>query len=650
MAWIDDGTDTPKWVPDDTPGLIPGEREGFVEIKPEAAYGQETVQYVVPEWAAALATSTPDQFDPATPEGKVASYLQDSYAGDTFAMDVEGLENYINRYGLEMIDPILAAFAAERAAGLAGRDPAFDPAVREAQHRFPFSHRSGGVIGDFLRTTGGGIRNLLTNPVVMAAITGGLAIPATAGAAPLLTPVQAAAATGALSGAASSENPFTGALRGGAIGGLTAGAGQYAGELTSGMFPDNPWLGGLARGAAAGGVGAALTGGDIFQSGAIGGITGALSGIGQGTPSLSDQEFDALMADTGLDTLPEPPVASTIPGAVGPLAAQSSVQNFLASVPEAVPGTTLPIGGQELDITSPGALEAAMAAGNLIAPQTSEALPPVSDADFEAAATEAALTEEAPTETKLKDLVKAAKKIHDLMRQMGFGQDVPEFTLPPQDEGESEEAYLARISDLALGYLGLDPNAMRAAGYEPGTPEYLDYVLAQADKVIAAAYGDADPAELEGKSVEELQQEFRGKSEQEMEALARALYVRGALGTKSFREFQIDPFTGQLEYLGEGGGAFGPTAGAQRGYARFLEQVAGQSAPEARRSIQGLLGRDIDIFGLEQARQDRTLQDMLAQFNAFQPEDEEDLYERRGTRGVRRGLLPATSRFWQNFR
>jgi len=34
MAWIDVGTDEPQWVPDDTPGLVSGDREGFATIDP----------------------------------------------------------------------------------------------------------------------------------------------------------------------------------------------------------------------------------------------------------------------------------------------------------------------------------------------------------------------------------------------------------------------------------------------------------------------------------------------------------------------------------------------------------------------------------------------------------------------------------------
>ena len=250
-GFLDVGTDEPQFVTGT--GYQPGGREGFVERL---------------------------DFDPNPPMFGWAPHPLSFYQQADVAPDVlsdENIAQYARAYQYLRENP----------------ETVYDPnsefrrqlAIASDlvnQFNVAIPNKDSSFVQGLLRTGGGMLRNLATNPVVMAAITGGLATPATAGAAPLLTPVQAAATTGAISGAASSENPFTGALRGGAIGGLTAGAGQYAGETVGGMFPDNPWLGGLARGTAAGVTGAALTGGDIFQSGAVGGITGALSGIGQG--------------------------------------------------------------------------------------------------------------------------------------------------------------------------------------------------------------------------------------------------------------------------------------------------------------------------------------------------------------------------------
>jgi hypothetical protein len=447
-------------------------------------------------------------------------------------------------------------------------------------------------------------------------------------------------------------------LKGAAIGGATAGAGQYAGEYTAGMLPDSPWMSQAAAGGAGALTGATLSGGNPLRAGAAGAIMGGISGWGD-TPSQ-------------MDSGSRQPVSYVEGGSSIPAEFLPQIEPMMMRTPENAALLDQLIAEQPAGPT----IEAfsaqaspemqALLSGMGVEPAP---LPPVSDADMEAAATEEALTgeasvegeeptAEAPTEKemKAKDYVKIAKKVYDFLKEMrgGDAPSVEEFVLPEQEEGQSDEEYLAEISDLALGYLGLDVDAMKDAGYEPGTQEYLDYVLAYADKVIAAAFGDADPAEMEGKSVEELQQTFRGKSEKEMEALARALYVRGALGAKSFKESAIDPFTGELEYLGEGEKETAPAA-TQRGYARFLEETAGLSAPEARRSIKGLLDRDIDLFDLGAARKARTLDDMLAEFNATQPVDEEDddLYERRGgtrraTRG--RGMLPAASNFWQQFR
>jgi hypothetical protein len=65
--------------------------------------------------------------------------------------------------------------------------------------------------------------------------------------------------------------------------------------------------------------------------------------------------------------------AAATEGAIAPLASQSSVDAFLATVPEAVPGTQLPVGGALTDITAVGAPAAAVAAGNAITPYTSGA-------------------------------------------------------------------------------------------------------------------------------------------------------------------------------------------------------------------------------------------------------------------------------------
>lgn len=502
----------------------------------------------------------------------------------------------------------------------------------------------------------GGLRNLATNPVIMAALTAGLATPATVGGTAMLTPMQAAATTGAISGAAS-DDPLMGALRGAGIGAATVGVGDYAGEAARGMF-EAPWIEGLARGGAAGLTSAALSGAENpWLAGLQGAAMGALSAPGP-TPTLSDQEFEALLADTDLDAMLAQPTTQPIQlASTGMLPGlyTGAFTPAMQTTPEmALAGELAPMAPAPLTPVAPEIMD----------PMTSllGLTPAISGEDTEPAATEEALTGEEPTaeapktekEMKLADYVKMAKKVYDLMVQMGFGQDTPEFALPDRGENESEEEYLARVSDLALDYLGLDADAMRTAGYEPGTQEYLDYILAQADKVIAAAFGDAPIEELAGQSVEDLQAAFRGKSEAEMEELARALYTRGALGALSFREAQIDPFTGALEETGLlSGEAAGPTAGAQRGYARFLEETSKLTAPEARKAIRGMLGRNVDLFGLEKARKAGELQAMLEDFTASTPEDEEeDQYERRGgSRGIARRAPTARSRgFWDQFR
>ena len=194
---------------------------------------------------------------------------------------------------------------------------------------------------------------------------------------------------------------------------------------------------------------------------------------------------------------------------------------------------------------------------------------------------------------------------------------------------------------------------MRARGLEPGTQPYLDYILARADMLIQAAFGQNPEALLEGESVEDLQAALRGKTQQEMEALSRALYVRGALGGSTFAEQFTDPFSGERMELGTQAGESveGSRAAAQRGYARFLEDAARLSGPQSRQAIRGMLGRNVDLFDLEMNR-GQNLKAQLDPVLASAPEDEEefDQYGRRGgkARGKSKGMLPVQDEtFWQ---
>jgi len=194
-----------------------------------------------------------------------------------------------------------------------------------------------------------------------------------------------------------------------------------------------------------------------------------------------------------------------------------------------------------------------------------------------------------------------AQKLYGLVKQFLGGE---EETLPERREDQSDADYW---QDIAVDYLGLDADTMAEAGLEPGTPEYMDYILSQADSIIAQIFG-ADPSALEGaETVEDLQAALRGKTQQGMQQLSRALQVRGQLGQMASAREAIDPFTGMTEELGGDFMGQRDVAAAQRGRAREIEQLAGLRGAEARGMLGGLLGRNADIFGLRSSMNARSL-------------------------------------------
>lgn len=89
----------------------------------------------------------------------------------------------------------------------------------------------------------------------------------------------------------------------------------------------------------------------VLLAGLTGGAAG-IAGLGGVAPAVAQTGVNAA---TGAASLPA-------------LASPASVGSFLSTVPEAVAGTQLPVGGALLDITAPGALQAATAAGNALGP------------------------------------------------------------------------------------------------------------------------------------------------------------------------------------------------------------------------------------------------------------------------------------------
>lgn len=466
-----------------------------------------------------------------------------------------------------------------------------------------------------LSQTGGGFEQLFrSGPLIAASMLGGAAL-AGAGA-PAGAATLSAADTAALT-AMGTEAGLSGAAldafvaSGGTLGSTAAGGGMFSGIM-----------GGATRGAAQGGISSLLSGGNPIEGALRGGFTGGVtSGAEQLVAAGIDEAIGtaAPAANVRGDILP---TTERLPG----LASAESLEQFASRVPNPISGTQLPIGGGLMDITAPGALDAASLTGNLVGSQPS--------ADAPAPAAPAPTGSQAPAKPLTgKDYVDAAKKLNSLYERL-TGADVPEFTVPERPEGMTDEEYQEEVHRYAVEYLSLDPEAMQEAGLEPGTQEYLAYILQQADAIIGAVFGENAGDILEGATTEELQAAFRDKTDEEGEALLRALYVRGALGQVTQSDVVEDPFTGTAEELGEiGSPVRGAEAGRQRGYARFLQDVLGLSGPEAAEAMKGLLGRDVDLFGLERNADARKLAEMLEQQT---PE---------GKR--RRGMLGADGDFFQ---
>lgn len=208
---------------------------------------------------------------------------------------------------------------------------------------------------------------------------------------------------------------------------------------------------------------------------------------------------------------------------------------------------------------------------------------------------------------------KVAKTINEMLGGQAQGPQDP----GPDASPEEQNAYAQQLVD----YLSLDVNAMAEAGLEVGTPEYMDYILQQADSIIAQILGDMDV------DSEDLAAQLRTKTADEMRQLQRALYVRGALGTTAGSGEYTDPFSGLTEdVIGEG---INPGVAAyQRGVARNVTDLAGRSGGDALDFLNSMLSRDTDLYGMQQSADQRYEQALRQQA------EEEDRKRRRGMFGA----------------
>jgi hypothetical protein len=198
------------------------------------------------------------------------------------------------------------------------------------------------------------------------------------------------------------------------------------------------------------------------------------------------------------------------------------------------------------------------------------------------------------TAEDLQRTINSAKKIYDYL-----GADVP--------RGPGENATAQEQQAYAVSALGLSLEEVAKHG-ELGSTEAMAYILAAADQVIEQL--GVDPEFIDGATPEQLSQALREKTEEEIETLAQALYIRGMMGSLSMRDKAIDPLTGKEYEIGDvsaSGGVNTAKAGYERGRASDIEALSGMRGASAREFLDSLLAREVDPWQM-QARQDAALE------------------------------------------
>ena len=537
-------------------------------------------------------------WDLSTPDSPTWGYLNSLAYGQDVLEDPNALYSAINRtnfytgsggpeYGVaDAYRPVYEQQLREVLADLPTEYlDAFVPAAGQAMHDYWQSQDDSVTFRDVAADLG----EILSIPplqIALAAITGGASLGA--GGTALGTGALVGAQTGAINAAASRENILKGMLTGGIAGGLGAGAMPgLESSLGGGM------LGSAGAGAITGGGRALLTGGDVM-SGIRG---GALSGIANyDAPTVDPRRLQ--LADAGAttgitaDTLPE--------GGY--------------SMPARTGGTD--IFGNEIMSSSP-ALTVVPGVGEVPTEFLTPSSPMYFGSDYNLnSGVDAGTNLNAPAVSTqdVQRYARVAKAVNDLLNSGQGATEGAPAGAPTQDEGETPEVYAEELAQ----YLSLDAQDMADQGLTPGSPEYYEYIMAQADAIINQA--------LEGMDVdaEDLSQQLRTKTDEELQQLQRALYVRGQIDMLMGAGTYTDPLSGTPEEV-IGDGMFNPNVAAfQRGRARDVQTLAGLSGEEAQDYLQGLLDRDFDPFGM-QSQADARFE--LAKRNEM---EDEDLRRRRG--------------------
>jgi hypothetical protein len=187
---------------------------------------------------------------------------------------------------------------------------------------------------------------------------------------------------------------------------------------------------------------------------------------------------------------------------------------------------------------------------------------------------------------------------------------------PQRAEDVTDEQYAEQLVE----YANLDAEAMAAQGFVPGTPQYYDHIMGQMDSVINQV--------LEGMDVDsaDLANQLRTKTDEELRALERALFIRGQMEQLMGSGTYTDPATGLDEEV-IGDGMFNPGRGAyQRGLARNVNDLGRLRGADARKFLGDLTSRDVDFFGMQGRADERALDEQYLL--------EDDLKRRRGMFGM----------------
>jgi hypothetical protein len=392
-----------------------------------------------------------------------------------------------------------------------------------------------------------------------------------------------------------------------AVGSIAAGmGGMMLGGTAFGATP----AGQTAIGAGRAGI-AALDAGedpwkDALWAGLMSGAQGLSTGFG-GTPDAPAAAGGAeRLQQTGAFEPFQVATVGDVSGMMPPAVLDTGGATMMSS---AMPEIDPTFGGA-LTETAPGMFSSALTSNTLMPPAQPEEDPTFGEDAENLAALEAgdATTAEVEPTTDYTKYVKLARTVYDMLGQEG---DTPEGA-PTQDEGEAPEQYSQELGE----YLGLDAQAMADAGLQPGTPEYMAYIMEQADLVIEQA--------LEGMDVDsaDFAAQLRTKTEEEMIELQRALYVRGQMEQLMGSGTYTDPSTGRSEEV-IGRGMFNPNVGAyQQGVATDVESLAGLQGQDALDFLNTRIGRDQDFFGM-QSKAD-------ARFEQAKLEEQDEQRRRRG--------------------